>query len=63
MDNLQQTFLNRYGIIDRLKEDLKKEKIEKSEAALAAAVIYSEYFKSQSTKSLLIIPVGKINWS
>ncbi|MFB5629577.1 MAG: acetyl/propionyl/methylcrotonyl-CoA carboxylase subunit alpha, partial [Nitrosarchaeum sp.] len=45
--NLSTDFLNRYKIIDRLKEDLKTEKIEKSEAALAAAIIYSEYFKSR----------------
>ena len=34
-------------MIDRLTEDLKKEKNEKSEAALAAAIIHSEYFKSR----------------
>ena len=39
-------FLKRHGMIDRLTEDLKKEKEEKSEAALAAAIIHSEYFKS-----------------
>ena len=44
-------FLNRYNIIDRLKEDLKTEKIEKSEAALAAAIVYSEYFKSRVQNS------------
>ena len=34
-------------MIDRLSEDLKKEKEDKSEAALAAAIIHSEYFKSR----------------
>ena len=34
-------------MIDRLTADLKKEKDEKSEAALAAAIIHSEYFKSR----------------
>jgi acetyl-CoA/propionyl-CoA carboxylase len=34
-------------MIDKLTEDLKKEKEEKSEAALAAAIIHSEYFKSR----------------
>ena len=34
-------------MIDKLSEDLKKEKADKSEAALAAAIIHSEYFKSR----------------
>ncbi|MGY5148723.1 MAG: acetyl-CoA carboxylase biotin carboxylase subunit [Candidatus Nitrosopumilus sp. bin_68KS] len=45
--DLSTDFLKRYGIIDKLAEDLKKEKIEKSEEAIAAAIIYSEYFKSR----------------
>ena len=49
--NLTTDFLKRYNIIDRLKEDLKTEKIEKSEAALAAAIVYSEYFKSRVQNS------------
>ncbi|MEC4847745.1 MAG: biotin carboxylase N-terminal domain-containing protein [Nitrosarchaeum sp.] len=49
--NLSTDFLNRYKIIDRLKEDLKSEKIEKSDAALAAAIVYSEYFKSRIQNS------------
>jgi acetyl-CoA/propionyl-CoA carboxylase len=44
---LSTDFLKRHGMIDRLTEDLKKEKEEKSEAALAAAIIHSEYFKSR----------------
>jgi len=49
--NLSTDFLNRYKIIDRLKEDLKNEKIEKSDAALAAAIVYSEYYKSRVENS------------
>lgn len=49
--NLSTDFLNRYKIIDRLKEDLKNEKIEKSDAALAAAIVYSEYYKSKVESS------------
>ena len=49
--NLSTDFLIRYNIIDRLKEDLKNEKIEKSDAALAAAIVYSEYFKSRVQNS------------
>ncbi|MEK0320568.1 MAG: acetyl-CoA carboxylase biotin carboxylase subunit, partial [Nitrosopumilus sp.] len=44
---LSTDFLKRHNMIDRLTEDLKKEKEEKSEAALAAAIIHSEYFKSR----------------
>ena len=46
--NLSTDFLKRYGMIDKLTEDLKKEKEDKSEAALAAAIIHSEYFKSMA---------------
>jgi len=49
--NLSTDFLNRYKIIDRLKEDLKNEKIEKSDAALTAAIVYSEYYKSRVESS------------
>ena len=45
--DLSTDFLKRYDMIDRLTEDLKKEKENKSEAALAAAIIHSEYFKSR----------------
>ncbi len=45
--DLSTDFLKRYDMIDRLTADLKKEKEEKSEAALAAAIIHSEYFKSR----------------
>ena len=44
---LSTDFLKRYDMIDKLTADLKKEKEEKSEAALAAAIIHSEYFKSR----------------
>jgi len=44
---LSTDFLKRYDMIDKLTEDLKKEKENKTEAALAAAIIHSEYFKSQ----------------
>ena len=44
---LSTDFLKRYGMIDTLTEDLKKEKENKTDAALAAAIIHSEYFKSQ----------------
>jgi len=48
---LSTDFLKRYDMIDKLSEDLKKEKEDKSEAALAAAIIHSEYFKSRSQNS------------
>ena len=49
---LSTDFLKRYDMIARLTEDLKKEKEEKSEAALAAAIIHSEYFKSRVQNSV-----------
>jgi len=44
---LSTDFLKRFGIIDRLTEDIKSEKSGKKEPALAAAIMYSEYFKSR----------------
>ena len=44
---LSTDFLKRYDMIDKLTEDLKQEKENKTGAALAAAIIHSEYFKSQ----------------
>ena len=44
---LSTDFLKRYGIIDRLTEDIKADKEKNKEAALAAAIIHSEYFKSR----------------
>lgn len=49
--DLSTDFLKRYGMIDRLAEDIKKDKEANKEAALAAAVIHSEYFKSRVTSS------------
>lgn len=48
---LSTDFLKRYDMIEKLKEDLKKEKIEKSDAAIAAAIMHSEYFKSRVQSS------------
>ncbi len=48
---LSTDFLKRFGIIDRLAEDIKANKTENKEAALAAAVIHSEYFKSRVKNS------------
>ncbi|HET6517681.1 MAG TPA: acetyl-CoA carboxylase biotin carboxylase subunit [Nitrosopumilaceae archaeon] len=49
--DLSTDFLKRYGMIDRLAEDIKKDKEANKEAALAAAIIHSEYFKSRVTSS------------
>lgn len=49
---LSTDFLKRYNIIEKFKDDLKKEKIEKSEPAVAAATMYSEYFKSRVQNSV-----------
>jgi acetyl-CoA/propionyl-CoA carboxylase len=49
--DLSTDFLKRYGIIDRLAEDIKANKTENKEAALAAAVMHSEHFKSRVKNS------------
>lgn len=56
--DLSTDFLKRYGMIDKLTEDLKKEKIEKSEAAIAAAIVHSEYFNSRIQNN----PSSSSNW-
>jgi len=45
--NLSTDFLKRYGIIDKLTADIKADKNANKDAAIAAAVIHSEYFKSR----------------
>ena len=45
--DLSTDFIKRYGILDRLSEDIKVDKNANKEAALAATVIHSEYFKSR----------------
>ena len=44
---LSTDFLKRFDMIERLKQDLKQEKTEKSQSAVAAAILHSEYFKSR----------------
>ena len=60
---LSTDFLKRYDMIDKLSEDLKKEKENKTEAALAAAIIHSEYFRVKYKAILTIAQTGKINWT
>ncbi len=48
---LSTDFLKRFGIVDRLTEDIKADKNAYKEAALAAAVIHSEYYKSRVKSS------------
>ena len=55
---LSTDFLKRFDMIEKLKKDLKDEKLEKSEAALAAAIIHSEYFKSRVQGSTM----NNLNW-
>ena len=45
--DLSTDFLKRYGILDRLTADIKADKETNKDAALAAAIIHSEYFKSR----------------
>ena len=44
---LSTDFLKRYGIIDRLSEDIRSDRGERRDAALAAAILYGEYYKSR----------------
>ena len=46
---LSTDFLKRYGIIDRLTEDIKSDTLDKQTAAIAAAIIHGEYYKSKVT--------------
>ena len=48
---LSTDFLKRYDMIEKLKQDLKEEKIQNSESAVAAAILHSEYFKSRVQNS------------
>ena len=48
---LSTDFLKRYDMIEKLKQDLKEEKIQNSESAIAAAILHSEYFKSRIQSS------------
>ncbi|WP_268543820.1 acetyl-CoA carboxylase biotin carboxylase subunit [Candidatus Nitrosotenuis cloacae] len=49
--NLSTDFLKRYGILDRLTDDIKNAKQENKESAIAAAIMHSEYFKSRVKSS------------
>ena len=44
--HLTTDFLKRFGMIERLEEDLKNQKKEKQIPALASAIMYSEFFQS-----------------
>ena len=45
--NLSTDFLQRYNIIERLKEDIKNDTIQKQDAAIAAAVIHSIHYNNR----------------
>lgn len=49
--SLSTDFLKRYGVIDKLTEDIKADKLANKDAALAAAVMHSEYLKSRAKPS------------
>lgn len=60
---LSTDFLKRYDMINRLSGDLKREREEKGKAAVAAAVIYSEYFKDRvQNSSTGTAATWKTNW-
>ncbi len=45
--DLSTDFLDRFKILDRLRDDVKKEILRKSDEALAAAIIHSEFLKNR----------------
>jgi acetyl-CoA/propionyl-CoA carboxylase len=49
--NLSTDFLKRYGIIEKLTEDIKSDQKQKQEAAIAGAIIHSEFFRSKVKSS------------
>jgi len=49
--NLSTDFLKRYGIIDKLTEDIKSDQKQKQEAAIAGAIMHSEFFRSKVKSS------------
>ena len=49
--DLSTDFLKRYGIIDRLTQDIKSDQVQKQDAAIAGAIMYSEYFRSKAKPS------------
>ena len=50
--DLSTDFLKRYWILDKLSADIKSDKKANKDAAIAAAVIHSEYFKSRVKSSM-----------
>ena len=55
---LSTDFLKRYGMIERLEQDIKKAKAENSQATVAAAIMHSEYFKDRVQS----LPQNNSNW-
>jgi acetyl-CoA/propionyl-CoA carboxylase len=45
--DLSTDFLERFKILDRLRDDLKREASQKSDAALAATLVHSEFLKNK----------------
>ncbi len=56
---LSTDFLKRFGIIDRLKEDLKNQRKDKQLAAIAAAVMHSTFYQSRVKSSTSVNPRWK----
>jgi len=56
---LSTDFLKRFGIIDRLREDLKNQRKDKQLAAIAAAVMHSTFYQSRVKSSTVTNPRWK----
>src|SRR5574341_2337176 len=55
---LSTDFLARFKVLDKLKSDIKKDTIEKQDAALAAAALYSTYYSG----TIKTIPESSMHW-
>jgi acetyl-CoA/propionyl-CoA carboxylase len=49
--NLSTDFLKRYGVIEQLTEDIKSDQKQKQDAAIAGAIMHSEFFRSKVKSS------------
>lgn len=56
--NLSTDFLERFKVLDKLKNDIKKDTLEKQDAALAAAALHSIYYHSR----IKTAPEGSLHW-
>ena len=47
--NISTDYLEKYDMLNQMEEQLKKKQLKSAESSIAAALLYSEYLKGQST--------------